>query len=279
MRRCFLLLLLSAFGVCISIGCASWRQPVPTVPSEPIAANPTPSQRPAVVVVPLASPKVEVAIASVQPTIVLAGATSEQKAVEPDAEPPSDILTLVAESLDRGDKITAVGHLEAYVRQHPDQAMFRLQLAELLVQVNRDLSAKTHYERFLASAQTATGPVHDYLVHAHTRLMEIAQRGDDSFGELLHRGIGLLLLIQEQDKKPDRDDGFCEEMLCKALRALNEARDLKPEDPRARVYLAEIYERMGNRRASANERSAATNKIVPGALTPAERSAILVPGP
>jgi predicted Zn-dependent protease len=277
MRRCFLLLLLSVLGVCGSIGCASWRQPVPTVPSEPVAVNLSTSPKPAVIVVPLASSKVEVA--SAQPTIVTASATVEQKAAEPAAEPLSDVLTLVAESLDRGDKIAAVNHLEAYVHQHPDQVMFRLQLAELLVQVNRDARAKTHYERFLACAQTASGPVHDYLVHTHTRLMEIAQRGDDSFGEVLHRGIGLLLLIQEQDKKPDRDDGFCEEMLCKALRALNEARDLKPEDPRVRVYLAEVYERMGNRRASANERSAGRNNFVPGALTPAERSLILVPGP
>ena len=276
MRRCFLLLLLTAFAFSGSGGCASWRQPVPTVPSEPIAANLTPAPKPAVVIVPVAS---QVEVASPQPTIITASATVEQKAVVPAAEPPSDVLTLVAESLDRGDKIAAVGHLEAYVRQHPDQAMFRLQLAELLVQVNRDTRAKTHYERFLASAQTATGPVHDYLVHAHTRLMEIAQRGDDTFGELLNRGIGLLLLIQEQDQKPDRDDGFCEEMLCKALRALNEARELNPEDPRVRVYLAQVYERMGNRRASANERAAGRNTVVPGALTPAERSLILVPGP
>ena len=73
---------------------------------------------------------------------------------------------------------------------------------------------------------TGAGPegVQKYLVHAHTRLLEIGQRMDDPFAESFHRGVGMLILVKEQDKNPDRDDGFCEEMLCKSLRAFNDAR-------------------------------------------------------
>src|SRR5262245_2924949 len=46
---------------------------------------------------------------------------------------PEDALLLVAKCLERGDHRGAATHLETYVRAHPDQPLFRLQLAELCV--------------------------------------------------------------------------------------------------------------------------------------------------
>ena len=88
--------------------------------------------------------------------------------------------------------------------------------------------------------------------------MEIAQRSNDRFGELFHRGVGLLLLAREQERQTpaDADPAFAEEMLCKALLALREAKELKPPDARTRAYLAEAYDRCGNRRAAEAERAA-----------------------
>ena len=83
--------------------------------------------------------------------------------------------------------------------------------------------------------------------------------------------------MKEEDGKPDRDAEFCEEMLCKALRALAGAKELNPSDPRVRVYLAEVYDRSGNRRAAAAERAAAKGGFVPGGLTPAERTRVALP--
>src|SRR5262249_8213644 len=85
----------------------------------------------------------------------------------------SDPLTLVAECLERGDRASAANHLEDYVRLHPDQLMFRAQLAELLLRLGRDRAAKAHYEQFITDAQAATGAPRKQLVNAHTRLMEI----------------------------------------------------------------------------------------------------------
>jgi predicted Zn-dependent protease len=197
-------------------------------------------------------------------------------AAQPPAPAGPDSLALAAECLERGDRAGAAVHLEAHVRLHPDQLMFRAQLAELLLRLGRDRDAKAHYERFAADAQAATGAPRTHLVTAHTRLMEIAQRADDRFAEVFHRGVGLLLLVKAQDKLPDRDADFAEEMLCKAIKALAEAKELKPADPRVRVYLAEAYDRSGNRRAADAERAAIGNGFVLGELTPTERKQVML---
>jgi hypothetical protein len=274
MRRCWLLL--GAFGTFGHIGCISWRHPVPFAPGIRASAEPSTPLTVASQTVPPSPPETEAG--NPAPTLLAANTSAETRGEVANVDLPADPLTLVAESLERGDNIAAAKHLETYVRQHPDQIMFRLQLAELLVQTNSDARAKVHYEQFVAKSQTAADPIRKYLVHVHTRLMEIGQRTDDPFAELFHRGAGLLILLQDQDKNPARDEDFCEEMLCKALRALNEARERNPGDPRVRVYLAEVYERMGNRRGAATERSAARNGVVPGELTPGEKSRVLLSG-
>jgi hypothetical protein len=177
--------------------------------------------------------------------------------------PDDDPLTLAARCLEAGDESTACTHLEAHVRAHPDQVMFRAHLAELFVKVGKDTEAKRHFERFVADARTATGTPRAHRVHCHTRLMEIAQRADDRFAELFHRGAGLLLLVKEQDREPaTHDENFREEVLCKAMAALREAKELRPADPRVRLLLADVYDRAGNRRAADVERAAARNVAV-----------------
>jgi hypothetical protein len=189
----------------------------------------------------------------------------------PLAEP--DSLTLAAECLERGDRARAAVHLEDYVCRHPDQWMFRVQLAEMLLALGRDAMARAHFERFIADAPSSTGPVRGQIINAHTRLMEIAQRAGDRFGELLHRGVGLLLLARTQEKLPeaDADPAFAEEMLCKALLALREAKELRPSDARTRGYLADALERCGNRRAAEAERAGITTALLPGELPALDR--------
>ena len=65
------------------------------------------------------------------------------------------------------------------------------------------------------------------------------------------------MLVKEQDGDKDRDALFCEEMLCKALRALTDVKELKPADPRVRECLAEALDRAGSHRAANAERAAA----------------------
>lgn len=229
------------------VGCESLRPPAPP-PSQPV---------------PLAASRV---LSPAKPRAALETISLQEPAPAPPAEP--DRLTLTAEALERGDRAAAAGHLAAYVRRHPEQFMFRAQLAEMLVRDGKDDAAKVHFETFAADATNATGVARDQLVHAHTRLMEIAQRADDRFGETFHRGAGLLLLVKQMEKATTPDEEFREEMLCKALRALTEAKERNPADTRVRLQLAEVYDRTGNRRAAAAERAAGGGLVMPGEPRP-----------
>jgi predicted Zn-dependent protease len=173
--------------------------------------------------------------------------------------------------LERDDFLGAATPLAAYVRAHPDQPMFRLQLAELYRRADRPAEARVHFEQFVVDAQSGAAGLRPHLVTAHIRLMELAQQAGDRYGELFHRGVGLLLLVKEQDRTANRDERFCEEMLCKAVRALADAKELRPSDARVRVYLAEAQERTGNHRAAKAERAAARTPLVSGELTATER--------
>jgi len=186
----------------------------------------------------------------------------------PSPAPEDDALTLAAESLGRGDEPTAAVHLGAYVRQHPDQLMFRAQLAELLLRLEQTAEAKAEFEQFIAAAQSAAGPVRGHVVHCHTRLMEIAQRTDDPFAEAFHRGVGLVLVVSKLDATGATDDASSrEEIVYLAITSLTEARERRPTDPRAALYLADAYDLAGNRRAADVTRAAARNLAAPGALT------------
>jgi thioredoxin-like negative regulator of GroEL len=236
-----------AFGGCESLKTAPAPPPEPAVPP---ARAPLRAAAPPPEIVPVAA---EVP-------------APPQQESEPD--PPQDALSLAADCLSRGDHASAAPHLEAHVRGHPEQVMFRVQLAELYLRLGRDDAARVHFVRFSAEARRATGPAKKQVVHSHTRLMEIAQRDGDRFGEVFHRGVGLLLLAAEQDALPERDAGFCEEMACKALKALREARELEPDNPEVRHWLAEAYDRTGNRRAAEAERAVAGASVTPTGLGP-----------
>lgn len=170
---------------------------------------------------------------------------------EPDLDTGSDLLTTVAEGLERGDRASAARGLENYVRQHPDQPLFRAQLAELYVQLGRDHEARYHFERFIAQASVTNRSLRAYRVHAHTRLMELAQRRGDRFAEEYHRGLGLIELLEELDAEAANDPVLREEVLCQAVRALRRAEQLKPGYPGLRRALAEAHEQAGDARSAA----------------------------
>src|SRR5438045_1880804 len=77
----------------------------------------------------LAAKQVEVQ----RPVEVLRTAASQPEAAPaaPPAPVEDDSLELVAKCLERDDLPGATTYLDTYVRAHPDQPLFRLQLAEL----------------------------------------------------------------------------------------------------------------------------------------------------
>ena len=186
-----------------------------------------------------------------------------------------DALTRAAECLDRGDDAGAVPHLRAYVTANPDAVMVRAHLAELLYRAGKHAEARGQFERSVADCQLATGPAKGHLVHCHTRLMAIAEATADPFHEQLHRGVGLVRLVERWDADPDRrDEVAAEQALAKAVAALRAARDVRPADPRANLYLGDALARLGQPSAARAAYRAARAGLPDPAVTPAERERI-----
>lgn len=257
--------LVAAFG-CESLRTAPPpRREPPTSP--PSAAVPTPAREAAVHLPPATPTAVEPergpkAATAVPPERFPAPVTP----VEP------DFLALFSECLERDDLRGAARQLEAYVQRHPDQPLFRFQLATLYARCHCPHEARFHYECFARDAETQGQALQSQVITAHIQLLEMAQQRGDRFAELYHRGVGLWLLVRQQDNDPNRDAAFCEEILCKAYRALTEAKALKPNDPRIRTYLAAVQEAMGNRFAAAAEQAAVRSNPVCGELNGGKKS-------
>jgi tetratricopeptide (TPR) repeat protein len=162
------------------------------------------------------------------------------------AAPEPDHLSLAAVHMERGNDAAALPHLLKYVRANPQATMIRAYLAELHWRLGQHDLAQRQYERFARDAASMTGAIRKHRVHAHTRLMEIAQQNEDRFAEHLHRGIGLLLLVEQWEGEPDPPDAATREpTLCKAVEALKEARSEAPHDPRGQLYLGIALEKLG----------------------------------
>ncbi len=184
----------------------------------------------------------------------------------PEPDDAIDHLALAADALDRGDDRAASFRFAAHLHDHPDDAATRGQLAELLFRQRRFAEARHEYEAFVAFAQPASGPVHKLLPHAHTRLLLLAQEENDAAAEQLHRGIGLVALVESWGE--DRNDSLEQRTLMKAVRALRAARPAHAA--RANLYLALAYDRLGQPSAARSAVRAA-EAAAPCALTPWEQ--------
>lgn len=193
-------------------------QSVPPQPPASPPPTPAPTPRPPVVLKPVSNPKPE---------------------PMPEAVSPPDSLSLAADCLERGDDVAATRHLEKHVRAHPDQVIFRAQLADLLSRMDRLTEAQAHFEAATSCAQEGPPAARKELVHYHTRLMELARRREDAFAEHLHQGIGLYLVAMRL--VADGDSRDVEKLMCKAAAALKEAQIARPDDARPAWYLYRVW--------------------------------------
>jgi tetratricopeptide (TPR) repeat protein len=187
---------------------------------------------------------------------------------EPLDSPPPDALSLAADCLDRGDESAAARHLEKHISEHPDQVVFRAQLAELLARLDQLPEAQAHYEAAAASAQDGPPVVRKNLVRYHTRLMEIARQRADVYAEHLHQGIGLYLVAGRLSDSAEAGD--VERLLCKAAKALKEAQDLRPDDARPAWYLYRVWSQLEQPRPAERALRKAVANAPFSRLTPAE---------
>src|SRR5438105_1143875 len=78
--------------------------------------------------------------------------------------PPRDSVELAADCLARGDDAGAASHLTRHVTTHPDQLVFRAQLAEVLARLDRLPEAQAHLTAAAAQAQTGSAAARNRLV-------------------------------------------------------------------------------------------------------------------
>lgn len=210
----------------------------------------------------------------VLPTVVAASATASLEASAlPLASPidPPDHLALAAVCVENGQPAQAVVHLRHYVRAHPDHAMIRAYLAELLLRQQEHREATWHFEQFIAAAQQLDGPARKHLIHCHTRLMELAQLADDEYRERLHRGIGLYLLAQQHQDLHGQATAFTEQLLGRAAKELSEAQKMRPREAKVHWYLYAVWSQLSQRPAAQTALRAAQQWADLSDLTPTER--------
>jgi hypothetical protein len=182
-----------------------------------------------------------------------------------------DHLRAAALLVDRGEIAPAIPHLKAHLKQHPDAPMIRAYLAELLMKAGHEGEAKTEYEQFVRDASGQDGLAKHHLVHAHTKLMEIAAEADDSFHEYYHRGAALMHLAS-----PDAEGGerWNEQTLTKALAATRKAIELDAGNPRPLLTLMEIQLRLDQPAAARQTREKLKGTLSDPTWTAAERERI-----
>jgi hypothetical protein len=203
----------------------------------------------------------------------LAGGLRAAAAEFPASLPPADDpdaahdLALAASCIERGQEAAAVTHLSRYVADHPDRVHVRAYLAELLWRRERFAEAGAEFGRFVRDAQLAqVEPAR--LVHAHTRLLAIAGRCGDEYGEHVNRGIGLYLLARQAEPG---DPKSAEGLYCKAAGELTLAGHARPHAARPHWYLHLVWSRLGQTRPAERSLQEAAARTLLTDLTPAEQ--------
>jgi cytochrome c-type biogenesis protein CcmH/NrfG len=106
--------------------------------------------------------------------------------------------------------------------------------------------------------------------------MEIAIEDNDRYAEEFHRGVGLLWLVRRWDADFQRQDPLeAERTLTKAARSLRRAIAEKPNDPRANLYLGDVYERLGQQSAARAAWRCAKSGLPDQRLTPNEHNRLI----
>lgn len=183
-----------------------------------------------------------------------------------------DDLKQAALLLSQGQDLKAAEELARYVARRPEHLIARAQLGELLFRQKKIDASRLHFELFVAAAQEHGEEAFNYLIHCHSRLVEIAETQDDAYQEHLNRGIGLYLLACRRAAEPD-PNGECSagSLFCRAASEFQEARREQPGESRPELYLYHVWSHLGQRAAARRALHTADTHALFTRLTPKER--------
>ena len=204
-----------------------------------------------------------------------------ERSLAADPSRTANYLSLAAAHLEAGNKDAACQHLAQYLDHHPEQITVRGQFAELLLRSGKSSEARLEFARFAADAQDLGDGALRRRIHAHGRLMELAEDADDLYETHLERGIGMYLLACCRGELDEPQGELpLEGLLCKAAGELSLAHDARPEEARACWYLHAVWSRLGQTQPASRWLQAANAAAVYAPLTRAEqRSLQLVVSP
>jgi tetratricopeptide (TPR) repeat protein len=180
-------------------------------------------------------------------------------------------LSLAATFLEVSNDAAACPHLGTYLEARPEEILLRAHYAELLYRLQKSREAREQFTRFMTDAQEQGESASSSLIHCHSRLMEIAEKEDDPYGEHLNRGIGLLLLARSRTPVQDPDSAEdAEGLLCKAAGELTLASMEQPEEARPCWYLYEVWSQLAQRQPAERWLRKADLTAPFSSMTPAE---------
>ena len=196
---------------------------------------------------------------------------SFRQSLKQDPELARNHLSLAAAHLAEGQEEEAAEQLALYLDAKPDHLVVRGQYAELLWRLDRLDDARIQFERFDAELQDHEKLASQHLVQCHSRLMDIATRDEDDYGQHLHRGIALYWLARQRAEMTDAGEELpSESLFCQSASELVLARRERPDEARPCWYLHEVWSRLGQRQPATRWLRAAGEAAALSYLTPAE---------
>lgn len=195
----------------------------------------------------------------------------ENRLVAP-ADQAEQLLERAAAQLAQGQELAAVTLLEEYLNYEPRHLFIRAQVGELLFRQQKWAAARQHFQWCVGLAQEFGHPAYKYLIHAHSRLVDIAEAEENAFAEHLHRGIGLYELACHREKEAEPiSPAELTSIFGRSLLSLQDARSADPTAARPHWYLYLVWSRLGQYAAARRSLEEADQRKFFAELTPSER--------
>lgn len=198
------------------------------------------------------------------------------------ADESAATLKRAAALVQAGQLESALPLLQRYVLDHPDHVLIRAHLAELHWRLHQPDAAEQQFARFTADAQAEEELLLPKLVHAHSRLMELAQADGDAYRERLHRGLGLWYLARQTTAVgTEGDEGrlSVEALLFESAAELTKAHELRPDEAQPCWYLHRVWAELGQPTPARRWLKEARTAAEWTTLTPLEREALAISAP
>lgn len=195
----------------------------------------------------------------------------ESRLVVP-ADQAEQLLERAAAALAQGQERDAAALLEQYLHHEPRHLFIRAQVAELLYRQQLWEQSRHHFQCCVGLAQEFGDAAYSYLIHAHSRLVDIAEVEQDAFTEHLHRGIGLFELAREKARRSNASASReVDSILGRAALSLHDARTYDPRSARLYWYLYKVWSHLGQHSAACQALVQADELKFFAELTPQEK--------